>query len=264
MNSGVTILGCGSSGGVPRIGDDWGLCDPKNPKNRRRRCSILVEKSDSSGTTRILVDASPDLREQMLSEGVDRIDGVWFTHEHADHTHGIDELRGFYLRQRRRVPIWADKPTLDMLQRRFAYCFQTAPGSDYPATLTSNLIEPGQEVVTVGEGGRISAMPFPVQHGKLEVLGFRFANMAYTPDLNGIPESSAAHLSNLDLWIVDALKRDPHGSHFCLAQTLEAIERFKPRRAVLTNMHIDMDYATLRAELPPNVEPAYDGLKLAL
>ena len=128
----LTILGCGSSGGVPRIGGDWGLCDPANPKNRRRRCSILLEKTEASGTTRLLIDTSPDLREQMLSAGVGEIDGVCFSHEHADHTHGIDELRGFYLRQRRRVPIWADEPTMAMLKRRFAYCFETAPGSDYP------------------------------------------------------------------------------------------------------------------------------------
>ena len=260
----LTILGCGSSGGVPRIGGDWGLCDPANPKNRRRRCSVLLEKVETSGTTRVLVDTSPDLREQMLSENVGEIDGVWFTHEHADHTHGIDELRGFYLRQRRRVPIWADRPTMDMLRIRFAYCFQTLEGSDYPPTLMPNLIETGREVTTAGTGGTLSATPFPVHHGNLDVLGFRFDNTAYTPDLNGIPEASASYLSNLDLWIVDALKRDPHGSHFCLDDTLRAIERFKPRRAILTNMHNDMDYDTLRAELPRGVEPAYDGQKLDL
>jgi phosphoribosyl 1,2-cyclic phosphate phosphodiesterase len=260
----LTILGCGSSGGVPRIGGDWGLCDPANFKNRRRRCSIMLEKTAVSGTTRVLIDTSPDLREQMLSENVDAIDGVWFTHEHADHTHGIDELRGFYLRQRKRVPIWADVPTMAMLKNRFSYCFQTLAGNDYPPTLLPNLIEAGQEVTTTGAGGTISAMPFLVNHGNLDVLGFRFGNTAYTPDLNGIPEGSVPYLSSLDLWIVDALKRDPHGSHFCLEQTLQAIERFKPRQAVLTNMHIDMDYDTLKAELPRGVEPAYDGQKLHL
>ena len=264
MTTTLTILGCGSSGGVPRIGGDWGLCDPSNSKNRRRRCSILLEKVEASGTTRVLVDTSPDLREQMLSENVGEIDGVWFTHEHADHTHGIDELRGFYLRQRKRVPIWADTPTMAMLRNRFSYCFQTLVGSDYPPTLLPNLIAAGQEVATMGSGGTISAMPFLVHHGNLDVLGFRFGATAYTPDLNGIPEASAPDLSNLDLWIVDALKRDPHGSHFCLEETLHAIKRFRPRRAVLTNMHIDMDYDTLRAELPRGIEPAYDGQKLFL
>ena len=260
----LTILGCGSSGGVPRIGGEWGLCDPLNPRNRRRRCSVMLEKTEASGTTRVLIDTSPDLREQMLSENVGAIDGVWFTHEHADHTHGIDELRGFFLRQRRRVPIWADEPTMAMLKNRFTYCFQTLDGSDYPPTLLPNLIEAGKEVGTSGAGGTISGMPFLVHHGNLDVLGFRIGNTAYTPDLNGVPDASAAYLSNLDLWIVDALKRDPHGSHFCLDDTLRAIETYKPRRAVLTNMHIDMDYATLLAELPRGVEPAYDGLKLSL
>lgn len=264
MTTTLTILGCGSSGGVPRIGGDWGLCDPSNPRNRRRRCSVMLEKTGASGTTRILIDTSPDLREQMLSADVGEIDGVWFTHEHADHTHGIDELRGFFLRQRRRVPIWADAPTMAMLQTRFSYCFQTIGGSGYPPILLPNLIKAGQEVATTGAGGTIAALPFLVNHGNLDVLGFRFGNTAYTPDLNGIPDASASYLSNLDLWIVDALKRDPHGSHFCLDDTLRAIEIYKPRRALLTNMHNDMDYDTLRAELPAGVEPAYDGLKLPL
>ena len=260
----LTILGCGSSGGVPRIGGDWGLCDPANSRNRRQRCSIILEKTGSSGVTRLLVDTSPDLREQMLSAGVGEIDGVCFSHEHADHTHGIDELRGFYLRQRRRVPIWADEPTMAMLKLRFSYCFETASGSDYPPVVMANLIEPGRGLAIAGEGGTISVAPFEVHHGNIEALGFRFGNTAYTPDLNGIPEASVPYLSGLDLWIVDALKRTPHPSHFCLDDTLQAIARFKPRRAILTNMHIDMDYDTLRAELPAGVEPAYDGLKLPL
>ena len=260
----LTILGCGSSGGVPRIGGDWGLCDPANSKNRRRRCSILLETTEASGITRVLIDTSPDLREQMLGANVGEIDGVWFTHEHADHTHGIDELRGFYLRQRRLVTIWADEPTTAMLKKRFAYCFQTLPGSDYPPILAPNLIEVGHEIIVSGAGGAISAAPFLLHHGNLDVLGFRFGDTAYTPDLNGIPDASVPYLSGLDLWIVDALKRSPHPSHFCLDETLQAIERFKPRRALLTNMHIDMDYDTLRAELPAGIEPAYDGLKLSL
>ena len=260
----LTILGCGSSGGVPRIGGDWGLCDPSNSKNRRGRCSIMLEKTETSGTTRVLIDTSPDLREQMLSESVGEIDGVWFTHEHADHTHGIDELRAFFLRQRKRVPIWADGPTMAMLKNRFAYCFQSLAGSDYPPTLLPNLIEVPLEVTTNGAGGTLSAIPFLVHHGNSDALGFRFGTTAYTPDLNGIPEASAPYLSNLDLWIVDALKRDPHGSHFSLEETLNVIAHYKPRRAVLTNMHIDMDYDTLRAELPRGIEPAYDGQKLPL
>ncbi len=264
MTATLTILGCGSSGGVPRVGGDWGLCDPANSRNRRRRCSVMLERAGASGTTRVLIDTSPDLREQMLSENVGEIDGVLFTHEHADHTHGIDELRGFFLRQRRRVPIWADEPTMAMLERRFSYCFQTIAGSDYPPILSPNPIVAGQDIMITGAGGMILASPFLVRHGHLDALGFRIGKAAYTPDLNGIPDASAPYLSNLDLWIVDALKRGPHPSHFCLEDTLKAIARFRPQRAILTNMHIDMDYETLRAELPAGVEPAYDGLKLTL
>ncbi len=264
MTMTLTILGCGSSGGVPRIGGDWGDCDPTNPKNRRRRCSLMLDRTTAQGTTRLLIDTSPDLRDQMLSESVGAIDGVWYTHEHADHTHGIDELRGFYLRQRQRVPIWADQPTMAMLQNRFAYCFQSPVGSDYPPTLIPHMIEPGVAMKIDGAGGKISATPFLVHHGNIDVLGFRFGGAAYTPDLNGIPDSSMSQLENLDLWIVDALKRTPHGSHFALGETLAWIARLKPKRAVLTNMHIDMDYDTLRRELPGGIEPAYDGMRLQL
>lgn len=262
MSTTLTILGCGSSGGVPRIGNQWGKCDPANPKNRRRRCSVLVAKSGPAGQTRVLVDTSPDLRDQMLSSSIDSIDAVLMTHEHADHTHGIDELRGFFLRQRKRVPIWADAPTMAMLKNRFSYCFQSPAGSDYPPTLVAHDIEPGMEIETNGAGGTISAMPFTVHHGNIDALGFRIGNTAYTPDLNAIPDASIPHLQNLDLWIVDALKRTPHPSHFSLPETLAEIARFKPKRAVITNMHVDLDFATLQRELPTGVTPAYDGLKL--
>jgi phosphoribosyl 1,2-cyclic phosphate phosphodiesterase len=240
MTTTLTILGCGSSGGVPRIGGDWGDCDPTNPKNRRRRCSLMLDRTTAQGTTRLLIDTSPDLRDQMLSEGVGAIDGVWYTHEHAD------------------------QPTMAMLQNRFAYCFQSPVGSDYPPTLIPHMIEPGVAMKIDGAGGKISATPFLVHHGNIDVLGFRFGGAAYTPDLNGIPDSSMSQLENLDLWIVDALKRTPHGSHFALGETLAWIARLKPKRAVLTNMHIDMDYDTLRRELPGGIEPAYDGMRLQL
>ena len=260
MSLKLTILGCGSSGGVPRIGGDWGTCDPANPKNRRRRCSVLLEQTGKTGTTRVVIDTSPDFRDQMLTSNVGEIDGVWVTHEHADHTHGFDDLRAFYLRQRRRVPIWADEPTLAMLRQRFAYCFESASGSDYPPIVESHTIAGGTDFLTPGAGGAIVARPFAVQHGTVEALGFRIGNLAYTPDLNGIPDASIAAVTGLDVWIVDALKRGPHPSHFSLAETLGWIARVKPRRAILTNMHVDLDYATLVRELPTNVEPAFDGM----
>ncbi len=256
----LTILGCGSSGGVPRVGGDWGLCDPANARNRRRRCSVMVEQKSDAGTTRVLIDTSPDLREQMLTADVREIDGVWFTHEHADHTHGIDELRGFFLRQRRRVPIWADAPTSSMLMSRFAYCFASPEGSDYPPILEHHALVSGQGFATEGAGGKLAAMPFDVEHGTIKALGFRIGNVAYTPDLNDVGPGSIAHLEGLDLWIVDALKRTPHPSHLSLPETLGWIDRLGPRRAILTNMHVDMDYASLCRELPNTVEPAYDGM----
>ncbi len=264
MTTTLTILGCGSSAGVPRIGNDWGICDPANPKNRRRRCSVLVEKHGPDGVTRLLVDTTPDMRDQMLTSGVKHVDGVLYTHEHADHTHGIDELRAFYLMTRKRVPVWADQATGELLMSRFGYCFYSPPGSDYPPILDLNRLLPGQPVAIAGAGGAISATPVRLHHGNIDALGFRFGDAFYSPDLNGIPDDSLLQLQGLNLWIVDALKRTPHPSHFHLDQTLRWIERLKPQRAIITNMHIDMDYGTLRAELPSYVEPAYDGLKLTL
>ena len=260
MSLRITILGCGSSGGVPRVGGDWGQCDPANPRNRRRRCSIMLEQIATGGTTRVLIDTSPDLREQMLSAKVHDIDGVWYTHEHADHTHGIDELRGFYLNKKRRVPIWADAPTSAMLMSRFAYCFVSPEGSEYPPILQHHALVSGERFATEGQGEPLQALPFNVTHGNINALGFRIGAVAYTPDLNGLPEAAVAALQGLDLWIVDALKRTPHPSHFSLPETLEWIGRLKPRQTILTNMHIDMDYATLCEDLPPGVKPAYDGL----
>ncbi|MFT3986822.1 MBL fold metallo-hydrolase [Aestuariivirga sp.] len=264
MTQTLTILGCGSSGGVPRIGGDWGACDPSNPKNRRRRCSVLVAQQGESGITRVLIDTSPDLREQMLSANIRDIDGVLYTHEHADHTHGIDDLRAFYLLRRKRVELWADEPTGQMLSSRFTYCFFTAPGSDYPPVAALNRLEAGVPVEVTGAGGSIPALPFRVHHGNIDALGFRFGGTAYTPDLNGIPDESLAALEGLDLWIVDALRYTRHPSHLSLAETLGWIEKLKPRRAIITNMHVDLDFETLKRELPPNAEPAYDGMVVDL
>ena len=262
MSGTLTILGCGSSGGVPRIGNNWGLCDPANPKNRRRRCSILLNRKSGAGETRVLIDTTPDLREQMLASGTDALDAVLFTHEHADHTHGIDELRAFYLRQRHLIPIWAEETTANLLVSRFGYCFVSAPGSEYPPILRLNRITAGEKLEISGKGGPIAALPFILEHGNIKALGFRFGDVAYTPDVNGIPDASLEALSHLDLWVVDALRPVPHPSHFSLPETLAWIERMKPKRAVLTNMHIDLDFATLKRELPPYIEPAYDGMIL--
>ncbi len=225
---------------------------------------MLLRKTSGHGVTRVLVDTSPDLREQMLTAGVPDIDGVLYTHEHADHTHGMDDLRAFFLMKRQRVQIWADEPTGQMLSTRFAYCFYTAPGSDYPPIVNLNRLVDGTPVTVTGAGGDITALPFRLHHGNIDALGFRIGRTAYTPDLNGVPPESEAALEGLDLWIVDALRRHPHPSHWHLAETLRWIARMKPKRAVITNLHIDLDYDTLKRELPAGVVPAYDGLELAI
>jgi phosphoribosyl 1,2-cyclic phosphate phosphodiesterase len=211
-----------------------------------------------------LIDTSPDMREQMLAANVRQLDAVLYTHEHADHTHGIDELRGFVLMSRRKIPVWADEMTGQMLVSRFSYCFHAAPGSDYPAILTLHRLVSGARVGIEGAGGPIEALPLRLNHGNIDALGFRIGDAAYTPDLNGVPEESLGALSGLDLWIVDALKRTVHPSHWSLAETLAWIERIQPKRAIITNMHVDLDYETLLRELPPRVEPAYDGMEIEL
>ena len=258
----VTILGCGSSGGVPRVGAGWGACDPGEPRNRRRRCSILVERSGPAGTTTVLVDTSPDLREQLLDAGVSRLDAVLYTHEHADHTHGIDDLRPLVIHMRRRMPVYADDSTRAMLEGRFAYCFQTPPGSSYPPILDAHRIDPDQPVVIEGPGGPIEGLPFVMHHGDIDALGFRFGGLAYACDLNGMPARSEERLRELDVLILDALRIAPHPTHFSLSEALAFIERINPRRAVLTNLHSDLHYATLARELPPHIEPAFDGMRI--
>ena len=257
-----TILGCGSSGGVPRLGGHWGACDPDNPKNRRQRCSLLVQRTGENGITTVLIDTSPDLRNQLLTAGIGRLDGVIYTHEHADHVHGIDDLRMIVFNMRNRLPVWADGPTQSALINRFAYVFVQPEGSPYPPILELNTLE-GPTVID-GPGGTITFDPFQVGHGSMDALGFRIANLAYLPDVADIPDDAWATLQDLDVWIVDALRRDPHPTHSHLANTLNWIERAKPKRAVLTNMHIDLDYDTVLDETPDHVEPAYDGMTLTL
>jgi phosphoribosyl 1,2-cyclic phosphate phosphodiesterase len=262
MSLTFTILGCGSSMGVPRVALGWGDCDPNEPKNRRRRCALLVERHGARGrVTRVLVDCSPDLRMQLLDAEVDRLDGVLITHEHADHTHGIDDLRPLFIRNRRRVDIYLDEPTSRALRARFGYCFTTPPGSEYPPILNEHRLEAGRPIVIDGEGGAIPVTPILQHHGDIASLGFRFGNVAYSADIKGLPEESLPLLEGLAVWVVDALRRLPHPSHMNLDEALSWIARVKPRRAVLTNLHCDLDYATLRASLPPNIEPAFDGMR---
>ena len=256
----ATILGCGSSAGVPRIGGNWGECDPSNPRNRRSRCSLLLERTTDGGTTRALIDTTPDLRSQLLDAGIGLLDGVALTHPHADHLHGIDDLRTVVQNRGSRLTVWADAETADVLLFRFAYVFAQPEGSLYQPILDLRTLD-GPFTID-GAGGPIELRPFRVGHGGIDALGFRVNGLAYLPDVSAIPEDVWPELAGLDIWIVDALRRKPHPTHTHLAQTLDWIARAAPRLGVLTNMHNDLDYATLAAELPSGVIPAYDGLRL--
>ncbi len=254
----LTILGCGSSGGVPRLGGHWGDCDPENPKNQRRRCSLLVERDGPDGTTSVLIDTSPDMRSQLLDTGTGRLDGVVYTHSHADHMNGIDDLRMIVFNMKTRVPVWADGDTQNDLLSRFGYAFVQPEGSPYPPILDLKTINGPFEIS--GPGGPIPLRPFRVNHGSIDALGFRMGNVVYLPDVAELYDESMAELTNLDCLIIDALRRSPHPTHAHLEKTLGWIDQLKPKRAVLTNMHIDLDYATVDAETPDHITPAYDGM----
>ena len=260
MSLKFTILGCGSSMGVPRVALGWGSCDPNNPRNRRLRCSLLVERSGPAGITRVLVDCTPDLRAQLLEARVDWIDGVLITHDHADHIHGIDDLRPLFVHKRHRVNVWMDEATARVTLARFGYCFHTPAGSQYPPIAREHRLVPGQAVNLEGQGGPIEVLPFLQGHGDISSLGFRFGRVAYSADIKDLPPQSLAALSGLDVWIVDALRHASHPSHFNLHEALDWIGRVNPKRAILTNLHSDMDYHTLRGSLPAGVEPGYDRM----
>lgn len=254
----VTMLGCGPSWGVPRIGGEWGRCDPAEPKNRRRRVSVLVE---AAGKT-LLIDTSPDLRQQLLDAEVRSIDAVLFTHAHADHLHGIDDLRSVNRLMRRELPVYADAKTLAEIRTRFGYVLEPVPGAG-----RHGFYKPELEPVAIDgpfQAAGIEVTPIAQDHGFSATLGFRIGGFAYSTDVVRLDERAFAALAGIEVWIVDCMRREPHVTHSHLAQTLAWIARVKPRRAVLTHMDESLDYATLARELPPGVEPGHDGLKLEL
>jgi phosphoribosyl 1,2-cyclic phosphate phosphodiesterase len=260
-----TILGCGSSPGVPRIGGDWGACDPAEPRNRRRRASLLVERIARDGDrTVVVIDTGPDFRDQMLSAGVGWADGIVYTHPHADHIHGIDDLRSFVINKRRRVTIHADEATLARLEEAFGYVFATPPGSNYPPIAHARRIEADEPFDVDGPGGPVRLLPYAQRHGDIRTLGFRIAGFAYSPDVSAMPEDTFRHLRDLDVLVVDALRYTPHPSHFSVDEAVALAERLRPRRTLLTHMHNDLDYRSLAARLPAGVEPAWDGLVVEL
>lgn len=253
----VTILGSGSASGVPMIGDVWGSCDRTNRRNRRRRASILVEERGKA----LLVDTGPDIRLQLLDAGVKRLDGILFTHVHADHTHGIDEVRAVNRLQRDVIDAWGTARDLEFLKRKFSYVFDPPSVFDgrvsfYKPCLKARPIAWLEPFTVAG----IDIVAFPQDHGYLTTTGFRFGDIAYSTDLVELPEQSFAALTGIETWIVGCLQEEPHPTHAHLARVLEWIERVGPKRAVLTHLSHRLDYETLRRRLPAHVEPAYDGM----
>jgi len=252
MSLKVTVLGSGTSSGVPRIGNDWGFCDPHEPKNRRTRPSILVE----TASTRLLIDTSPDMREQLLAADIIDIDAVLWTHDHADHSHGLDDLRQIAHHRRSPMPGYARAETLKLLERRFIYAFE---GHSVYAPIIIGHILPNEIMI-----GDIAITCVDQPHGEIFSTGFRFEKdgtaVGYATDFHEVTPAMAAMFAGVDLWVIDGLRREPHPSHPHLALTLDAIAQAKPGRAVLTHMDQSMDYATLCRTLPAGVEPGYDGM----
>jgi phosphoribosyl 1,2-cyclic phosphate phosphodiesterase len=252
----VTVLGCGTSSGVPRIGNDWGLCDPAEPKNRRRRVSVLVEADGHV----ILIDTSPDLREQLLDANVTRLDAVLYSHDHADHSHGLDDLRQVFHLMKRQIDCYATPGTWAVLKTRFGYAFEGGQG--YPPSCSAHVLPPRLAV------GPMTVTPFEQIHGPIRSTGFRIdhngRSMAYSTDISDLTLSADNAVKGVDLWIVDALRRKPHPTHTHLDRTLSWISKLRPRRAILTHMDNTMDYATLARTLPAGVEPGYDMLTVEL
>jgi phosphoribosyl 1,2-cyclic phosphate phosphodiesterase len=256
-----TILGCGSSPGTPRITGDWGNCDPDNPRNRRTRCAALIERINEAGDrTTVVIDTGPDFRAQMLAAGVQRLDAAVYTHPHADHIHGIDDLRGYVIEQKHLIDIYADMPTLDRLREGFRYCFETPPGSKYPPIVRANIIDHDQELTINGRGGPITLLPLPQIHGDIVSLGFRIGALAYCPDVSAFPAETAERIGGLEWLIIDALQYKTHPSHFSFSEALEWIERLKPKHAVLTHMHVPLDYDVVARDTPDHIMPAFDGM----
>ncbi len=260
----IIVLGCGSSGGVPRIGNVWGACDPKNPKNRRSRCSILIKAKSktSEKTTNILIDSGCDVREQLLRANIDRLNAVFYTHEHADHTHGIDDLRVLALSQREQIQTYMSQSCADIITKNFSYCFNQPKDSNYHPFLKANIIKAGEEIIIDGAGGAITILPFLQHHANIDSLGFRIGDFAYSCDLSSLAKSSYRLLDGVKIWLLDALRYSAHPCHLNVEQAVNLVNELNIPKAYLTNLHIDLDYDKLSSELPNHIRPAYDGLEI--
>lgn len=255
----VTVLGCGSSSGVPMIGCTCPVCSSKNPKNKRTRVSLYIEIN----TVGLLIDSSPDLRQQALACGVKKADAVLYTHGHADHTHGVDDLRSFNYLGNKELPVYGDADTLASLQQRFTYVFRPKPDNIWVRPcLVPNVIPRGNIVNLAVQG--VDIVAFEQLHGRTTSLGYRIDKFAYSTDTHELPESAYKALEGIDVWVVDCLRYTESVTHSHLKRTLEWIARVKPRQAILTHMAHDFDYDKLAAELPPGVVPGYDGMVIDL
>ncbi|WP_413203708.1 MBL fold metallo-hydrolase [Rhodospirillum sp. A1_3_36] len=259
----VTILGCGGAGGVPSISAGWGACDPTNPLNRRRRASILLQWRGAGQVDRyLLVDASPDFREQILSVGIRRLDALVVTHAHADHVHGLDDLREINRSMGGPLDLWAREEDLDVLEQKFGYCFTPlAPGATtvYKPILNKRILNPGEMVRPI-EGDDLELLPFTQDHGWATTIGLRFGPFAYSTDVVGLDNAAFEALKGVDTWVVDCFGPDKHPTHAHVELVLEWLERVKPRQAILTHMGPGLDYRELSARLPCHVRPAFDGM----
>ncbi len=246
----VMVLGCGSSGGVPLIGGRWGDCNPDNPRNRRTRASILIEEGD----TTVLVDTSPDMRQQLLASGTKKLDAVLYTHAHADHCHGIDELRGVSYMMQKSVDLYAESATLRQLTSRFGYIFYGGKDGFYKPVVAAH------EISGLFKVGSIEIVPFEQKHGSIKSLGFRFGDFAYSTDVNDFDESAVKALSGVKTWILDCVREKTHPTHFNVSDAVRWVGTIKPERTFLTHMNHTADYDALSRILPKGVQPAYDGL----
>ena len=255
-----TMLGCGSSPGTPRPNGDWGACDPSDPKNRRTRASLLVQRLGPDGTTSVVIDTGPDLREQLIRAHVTDLHATVITHPHADHIHGIDDLRTFVLVSGRRMPVWCDDATWVRLREGFAYCFEKPLGSQYPPICERRRIDAYEPFEIDGPGGSLPVEPLTQHHAKITSLGLRIGDFAYCSDVSAFPSRTFERLRGLDTLVLGALQYRTHPSHLSVDEALAVVADLKPRRTVLTHMHIPLDYRTLAEELPAGVEPGFDGL----